>query len=94
MLFNNDESVEYFDSYGLHPIVHCLEDSIDSHLSLWIYSTKTFKSLISHVCGHYTMYYDLFRSRGCSIAEIVCHFSSNVVLNDKSMERFVNDFLK
>ena len=40
------------------------------------------------------MYYDLFRSRGCSIAEIVCHFSSNVVLNDKNLERFVNNFFK
>ena len=40
------------------------------------------------------MYYILFRSRGCFLTEIVSPFLSNVVLNDKAVERFVDDLLK
>ena len=67
---------------------------MNSHLSLWIYDSKTLQNLISHVFGLYTVYYILFRSRGCFLTEIVSPFSSNVVLNDKAVERFVDDLLK
>ena len=40
------------------------------------------------------MYYILFRSRGCSITEILTHFSDNVSVNDKTVERFVENLLK
>ena len=40
------------------------------------------------------MYYILFRSRGCSLSEILTHFSNNVSLNDKTVERFIQNLLK
>ena len=94
MIFNDEGSGEYFDSYGLHSIVHSLEDFMELHTSSWIYNSKTQLSLISYVCGHYTMYYVLFCSWGCSLAEILSHFLSNVVLNDKTVKRFVENLLK
>ena len=60
MFFNKQRSAEFFDSYGLHPIVYGLTDFLDSHSSSWIYYSKTLQSLISEVCGHYTVYYILF----------------------------------
>ena len=94
MFFNNQRSAEFFDSYGLHPIVYGLTDFLDSHASSWTYNSKTLQSLISEVCGHYTVYYILFRSRGCSLTEILTHFSDNVSVNDKTVERFVENLLK
>ena len=94
MLFNNQRSAEFFDSYGLHPIVYGLTDFLDSHSPSWDYYSKTLQSLISEVCGHYTVYYILFRSRGCSLSEILSHFSNNVSLNDKTVEHFIQNFLK
>ena len=94
MLFNNPRSAEFFDSYGLHPIVYGLTDFLDSHSSSWTYNSKTLQSLISEVCGHYTVYYILFHSRGCSLSEILTHFSDNVSLNDKTVERFIQNLLK
>ena len=94
MFFNNQRSAEFFDSYGLHPIVHGLTDFLDSHSSSWIYNSKTLQSLISEVCGHYTIYYILFCSCSCSLSEILTHFSSNVSLNDKTVECFIQNLLK
>ena len=94
MFFSNQRSAEFFDSYGLHPIVYGLTNFLDSHSSSWTYNSKTLQSLISEVCGHYTMYYILFRSRGCSLSEILTHFSDNVSVNDKTVERFVENLLK
>ena len=94
MFFNNPRSAEFFDSYGLHPIVYGLTDFLDSHSSSWDYNSKTLQSLISEVCGHYTVYYILFRSRGCSLSEILTHFSNNVSLNNKTVEHFIQNLLK
>ena len=94
MFINNQRSAEFFDSYGLHPIVYGLTDFLDSHSSSWTYNSKTLQSLISEVCGHYTVYYILFCSRGCSLSEILTRFSSNVSLNDKTIERFIQNLMK
>ena len=93
MFFNNQGSAEFFDSYSLHPIVHGLTDFLDSQSSSWIYNSKTLQSLISEVCGHYTKYCILFHLCGYSLSEILTHFSSNVSLNDKTVERFIQNLL-
>ena len=94
MFFNNEGSAEYFDSYGLHPIVHGLEDFMDSYSSSWIHNSKTLQSFVSQVWGHYIVYYILFRLRSCSLPEILIHFSSNIALNDRTVEHFVEKLLK
>ena len=94
MFFNNQRFAEFFDSYGLHPIVYGLTGVLDSHSSSWTYNSKTLQSLISEVCGPYTVYYILFRSCGCSLSEILTHFSSNVSLNNKTVERFIQNLMK
>ena len=56
--------------------------------------SETLQSLISQVCGHYAVCYILFRSRSCSLPEILSHFSGNVALNDRTVQRFVENLLK
>ena len=87
----NVKSAEYFDSYVLHPIVHGLTDFLNSYSSSWIHNSKTLQSVISQVCGHDTVYYISFRSCDCSLPEIFSHFSSNVALNDRTVQRFVEN---
>ena len=70
--FNNQGSAEFFDSYGLHPIVQQI--FLDSYSSSWIYNSKTLQSLISEVCSLWLLYYMLFRSRGCSLSDILNPF--------------------
>ena len=55
LFFNDEGSGKYFNSYSLHPIIQGLEDDVNSHSSSWIYNSKTLQSLISQVCGHYTV---------------------------------------
>ena len=43
MFFNNPRSAEFFDSYGLHPIVYGLTDFLDSHSSSWDYNSKPYR---------------------------------------------------
>ena len=91
MFFNDEGSGEFFDSYSLHPIIYELEEFMISHSSSRIDISKTLQSLISPVCGHYTVYYISFRSRSCSLSEILTHFSNNVSLNDKTVEHFIQN---
>ena len=42
-----------------------------------IYGKKTLQALFSTVCGHYCVYFVLFRCRGNSLRDIVHTFSSN-----------------
>ena len=56
--------------------------------------SETLVSLIFLVCGHYTAYYILFRSHSCSLPEILSHFFGSVVLNDRTLQRFVENLLK
>ena len=43
MFFNNPRSAEFFDSYGLHPIVYGLTDFLDSHSSSWTTTQKPYR---------------------------------------------------
>ena len=56
--------IVYFDSYGLAPAFVGLESYMDTYfLAGWIYNRKTLQALFSNVCGHYCVYYILFRCR-------------------------------
>ena len=81
---------EYFDSYGLAPAFVGLEFYMDAYsLAGWIYNRKTLQALFSNVCGHYCVYYILFRCRGVPMHTIVSDFTSNLTGNNSSISRFI-----
>ena len=83
---------EYFDSYGLAPALVGLESYMDTYsLAGWIYNSKTLQALFSNVCGHYCVYYILFRCRGVPMHAIVSDFTSNLTENDRSISRFIRE---
>ena len=83
---------EYFDSYGLAPAFVGLESYMDTYsLSGWIYNRKTLQALFSNVCGHYCVFYILFRWRSVPLHTIVSDFTSNLTENDRSISRFIRE---
>ena len=91
MFFDKNGKGEYFDSYGLPPHVFDLQNFMDLNSRQWIYTNKTLQRLLSTVCGHYCVYYLLFRCRNVTLREIVSRFSSNLSENDYNVHRVVND---
>ena len=83
---------EYFDSYGLAPAFVGLESYMDTHsLAGWIYNRKTLQAYFSSFCGHYCVYFILFRCRSVPLHVIVSDFTSNLTENDRSISRFIRD---
>ena len=90
--FNKHGRGEYFDSYGLPPTLVGLESYMDAYsLSGWIYNRKTLQVYFSSFCGHYCVYFILFRCPGVPLQVIVSDFTSNLIENDRSISRFIHD---
>ena len=49
----------------------------------------TLQSIYSKVCGHYCLYFALYRSRQISMSTIVHRFSNNTRKNDSLVKRFI-----
>ena len=49
----------------------------------------TLRSINSKVCGHYCLYYALFRCRNIGMSTIVHRFSKNKQRNDFLVKRFI-----
>ena len=64
---------EFFDSYGLPPSNYI--GTFSSFLNGWSFNSVTLQSINSKVCGHYCLYYALFRSRNIGMSTIVHRFS-------------------
>jgi len=87
--FDENKNGECFDSYGLPPQVYGLDAFMDRNSKRWTYNQKTLQSLFSATCGHYCIYFILFRSRGHSMQSITSRFSKNLTENDRKITRFV-----
>jgi hypothetical protein len=77
-----NEVGEYFDSYGLPPLLPIFENFLKINCKRWKHNTKCMQSLSTKVCGHYCIWYLSQRARGFSIAEIQKPFTNNTKMND------------
>jgi len=76
-------SVEFFDSYGMHPIAYKLL----FHPTNW--NRIPLQSIRSSLCGQYCIYYLYHRARGYSLNRIVHDFSpSQPLANDRKVYRW------
>ena len=89
--FTKDREGEYFDSYGLLPSSYSrrFTNFLDNNSNSWIFNTVILQSVNSKVCGHYCLYFALFRSRHVNMSTIVHRFSSNKNRNDFLVKRFI-----
>ena len=87
--FDKHGKGEYFDSYGLPPSVNGFTTFMERNSKTWIYNDKTVQSLFSTRCGHYCVYFILYRCRGYRMRYIVSRFSSNLAENDRKVDLFI-----
>ena len=89
--FNKDREGEFFDSYGLPPSNYAgtFTRFLNNNSKEWNFNSMTLQSTKSKVCGHYCLYYALFRCRNISLSTIVHRFSSNKSRNDFLVRRFI-----
>ena len=82
--YDSPSSLEFFDSYGLHPSIYGF-----NHKPLRM-NHHSLQSIDSDVCGQYCIFYLYHRSRGKSLSQIFHSFSSDQAWNDNSVARFVS----
>ena len=89
--FSKEREGEFFDSYGLPPTSYTgtFTRFLKNNSCSWTFNTLTLQSINSKVCGHYCLYFALFRCRGVSMKTIVNRFSSNKSRNDFLVKRFI-----
>lgn len=89
-------SVEYFDSYGLPPLLNGFKNFIQSQkASTFVYNLNTFQSLTSTVCGYYCLYVLGLRCRGWGWVAILNSIPSSAIgESDDYIRVIVSDVYK
>ena len=89
--FTKEQEGEFFDSYGAPPSKYSgtFTTFLNNNSNQWIFNTVTLQSIYSKVCGHYCLYFALYRSRQISMSTIVHRFSNNTRKNDSLVTRFI-----
>ena len=72
---------EYFDSFGKSSFEH-FKIFVDENCVEWIRNERQIQKVISTFCGHYCIFYCLYRSRGLDVRKIVRMFTKDTSLND------------
>ena len=92
--FTKDQKGEIFDSYGLPPSNYTGTFSafLNNNSNDWSFNSVPLQSINSKVCGHYCLYYALFRCRNIGMSTIVHRFSKNKQRNDFLVKRFLEKY--
>ena len=69
--FDKHGKGEYFDSYGLPPSVNGFTALMERNSKEWVYNDKTLQSLFFTTCGHYCVYFVLYRCRGYTVVCVI-----------------------
>ena len=92
---NKRQQGEYFDTYGLPPMVQHHLDFLNRHCTSWHHNIKTMQSPFSTVCGHYCMLYLDHKFRKKSLNTFVAKTQRNLDSNDaQTYLSFVKKFGK
>ena len=78
---------EFFDSFGQYP-ARVFERYMNKYCSVWSYNNKQLQSLISRFCGHYVIWFSVFKARKYSLTELLRNVSSDTGLNDYLAHKF------
>src|SRR6476469_3047014 len=89
LYFAADGWGEFFDSYGQRPDQY-FSRYLDKFSSKWIFNSKKLQSILSRFCGHYCIFYALFKCLGYSMKDITnCFLLDDTGLNDALVHKFV-----
>ena len=77
--------IEYFDSFGRQPEEKEVKYFIKINNRRVIYNSKLLQSSESITCGHFCIFYLLFRNRGYTMKMFTKFFNDNRDFNDKQI---------
>jgi hypothetical protein len=90
MIFNEDGSGEYFDSYGLPPFYSEFYSFMDENCPLgWGYNRIILQCLTCITCGYYCVIYIKLRSIGYSFCDYISLFKYDKNANDSIIKKLV-----
>ena len=91
--FTKEQEGENFDSYGARPSKYSgtFTTFLNNNSNQWIFNTVTLQSIYSKVCGHYCLYFALYRSRQISMSTICIVF---LITHVKSLPKYRTDVNK
>lgn len=79
---------EYWDSYGMPPLVSQHKKFLQRHCKKWTYNHTCLQALDSSVCGEYCVLYLVHRAHGYSLHSFIRKlFKSDPVKNDDIVRR-------
>ena len=82
---------EYFDSMDRFPTKR-FRTFLDVNCTAWIWNEMQLQSVISKLCGHFCIFYCLYRCRGVDVRKVVKMFTTDTSLNDSIINNFVYKF--
>lgn len=88
MYLDVDSRGEYFDSFGQEPLP-IFRRFLDRHCTTWIRNERQLQSVISRFCGHYVIFYCLYRCFGYTMRDIDNCFTTDTSLNDAIVHAIV-----
>lgn len=81
--FNSLISYEFFDSFGLHPLMYSFKFASPS-----TFNNQKIQTNNSNLCGQYSLLYLHKRTRGNSLHSILQCFSHSTIWNDKYVSKY------
>lgn len=89
--FDEHGDGEFFDPYGMRPLVAAFEKFLQHHTKGRVkYNDVQLQSLFSTMCGAYVIFYIMHRARGFSMETIVNMFDPrDQVYNDRHIRQFI-----
>ena len=88
-----DRRGEFFDSYGMVPMLPVFVDFLRRNTTSWTVNSRQLQGLTSTVCGQYCVFYLLHRCRGWKMDVIVNLFEKDTRENDEAVFEFVQNML-
>ena len=85
---------EYFDSYGLPPMVTEHKRFLNRTCQSWRYSPVCLQAFNSTVCGEYCLMYLVYKAHGYSLNQFVQLFSDDVEKNDILVHQMIKRYSK
>ena len=89
--FNDRGTGEYFDSYGLAPPPK-FKRYMQKHSVQWSWNTSQLQDLWTSACGHFCVFYTIYRCQGLPMNAIVNHLI-DIDQNDHYVMEFVSALL-
>ena len=90
-IYVDDEgSAQYFDSYGLPPLVKEFVDYLEKNSNKWLWNKITLQCEDCVTCGEYCCAYLILRNAGYSNQEFVNLFTNSTKTNDYIIKEIFN----